>query len=85
VLEAIDKEGVLNIKRAGDDVVEALILAGAAETEHHEIAVYEWLISEAEGLGRPEIASLLQANLKQEDQTLDEVRQATRRVAGAVA
>jgi ferritin-like metal-binding protein YciE len=85
VIEAIDKEGLLNIKRAEDELVDAVILAGAAETEHHEIAVYEWLITEAEGLGKEQIATLLRANLEQEQHTLDEVRQATRQMAGAVA
>jgi ferritin-like metal-binding protein YciE len=85
VIEAIDKEGMLNSKRAGDDLVDAVLLAGAAETEHYEIAAYEWLITHAEGLDHREIATLLRANLEQEQHTLDEVRQATQRMAHAVA
>jgi ferritin-like metal-binding protein YciE len=85
VIEAIDKEGMLNAKRADDGLVDVVLLAGAAETEHYEIAVYEWLIAQAEGLDHPEIATLLRANLEQEQHTLDEVRQATQRMAHAVA
>src|SRR4051812_36898643 len=38
-IEAIDKEGRANVKRSRGDVVDLTILAGAAATEHHEIAV----------------------------------------------
>src|SRR5689334_18476655 len=42
-IEGIEKEGQANIKMTDDALVDAVILAGAAETEHHEIAVYESL------------------------------------------
>jgi uncharacterized membrane protein len=38
-IEGVEKEGSANIKKADDSVVDAVILSGAAETEHHEIAV----------------------------------------------
>jgi ferritin-like metal-binding protein YciE len=85
VIEAIDKEGRAEIKRAGDRLVDTVILAGAAATEHYEIAVYEWLISEAEAMSRPEVANLLRQNLEQEQHTLEEVRAATRVVAQQTA
>jgi hypothetical protein len=35
-----------------------VILGGAAETEHHEIAVYEGLITKAEAMGEQDIVGL---------------------------
>ena len=85
VIEAIDKEGLLTIKRADDELADAVILAGAAETEHQEIAVYEWLITEAAAMGHDDVAGLLRHNLEQEQHTLDEVRNATRSMAASLA
>ena len=80
-IEGIDKEGKANIKKADDSVVDAVILSGAAETEHHEIAVYEGLIAQAEGLGQQDVVSLLRENLEQEQHTLEEVKGATQKLA----
>ena len=80
-IEGIDKEGKANVKKASDQLVDAVILSGAAETEHHEIAVYEGLITQAEALDEPSVVTLLRQNLEQEEHTLDEVRRAARAVA----
>jgi len=80
-IEGIDKEGKANMKKADDSVIDAVILSGAAETEHHEIAVYEGLITEAEAMGKNDIVQLLQKNLEQEQHTLEEVKQATQQLA----
>lgn len=80
-IKGIEKEGKANIKKTDDALVDAVILSGAAETEHHEIAVYETLITQAEAMNRPNIATLLRENLEQERHTLEEVKQATREVA----
>jgi ferritin-like metal-binding protein YciE len=80
-IDGIEKEGKANVKMADDSLVDAVILAGAAETEHHEIAVYEGLITQAQRMGHPQVADLLRQNLAQEQHTLDEVRQATERLA----
>jgi len=85
VTKALDKEAKANIKMADDSVVDAVILSGAAETEHHEIAVYESLIAQAEQLGQPEVVTLLQQNLEMEQHTLDEVKRAQREVLTATA
>lgn len=85
VTKALDKEAKANIKMADDSVVDAVILSGAAETEHHEIAVYESLITQAEQLAQPEVVRLLQQNLEMEQHTLDEVKQQQRQVATAAA
>jgi ferritin-like metal-binding protein YciE len=85
VTKALDKEAKANIKMADDSVVDAVILSGAAETEHHEIAVYESLLTQAEQIGPPEITQLLQQNLEIEQHTLDEVKQQQRQLVTAAA
>jgi ferritin-like metal-binding protein YciE len=85
VTKALEKEAKANIKMADDSVVDAVILSGAAETEHHEIAVYESLITQAEEFGQPDVVTLLQQNLEIEQHTLDEVKQQQRQVAHAAA
>ena len=84
-IEGIEKEGNANIKKADDSVVDAVILSGAAETEHHEIAVYEGLIIHAEAMGQPKIVDLLSQNLEQEQHTLEEVKSATQKIARETA
>lgn len=54
--------------------MDSVILSGAAETEHHEIAVYEGLITEAQAMGKRDIVQLLRENLEQEKHTLTEVK-----------
>jgi ferritin-like metal-binding protein YciE len=83
-IEGIEKEGNANVKKANDALVDAVILGGAAETEHHEIAVYEGLITQAEALGHEDVVPLFQENLEQEQHTLDEVKRMTRAVATRV-
>jgi len=85
VTKALDKEAKANIKMADDSVVDTVILSGAAETEHHEIAVYESLIAQAEQLGQPDVVTLLQQNLEMEQHTLEEVKKAQREVLTSVA
>jgi uncharacterized protein (TIGR02284 family) len=85
VIEAIHKEAKMNIKKTDDSIVDAIILSGAAETEHHEIATYEFLITNAIAMGREDVVSLLQQNLEQEQHTLREVQQLTARVAAVTS
>jgi ferritin-like metal-binding protein YciE len=84
-IEGIEKEGKANIKKTDDRLVDSVIVAGAMETEHHEIAVYEGLITHAEAMGRQEVATLLRQNLEQEQHTLDEVRRHGQRFARETA
>jgi ferritin-like metal-binding protein YciE len=84
-IQGLDKEGKANIRKADDSVVDAVILSGAAETEHHEIAVYESLITQAEEFGEPDVTRLLQQNLEIEQHTLDEVKQQQRQLAHTAA
>ncbi|MEA2332158.1 MAG: hypothetical protein QOK00_1941 [Thermoleophilaceae bacterium] len=79
--KAFDKQAKAEVKMADDTLDDDVILAGAAETEHHEIAVYEWLITHAKAMGKDDVAQLLQQNCDQEQHTLEEVRSATQRIA----
>jgi ferritin-like metal-binding protein YciE len=83
-IEGIEKEGKANVKKTDDTIVDAVILSGAAETEHHEIAVYESLITSAQAMGKQDVAQLLQRNLEQEQHTLREVQQATQKLAATM-
>src|ERR1041385_4232175 len=68
-IEGIEKEGQTLIKKTDEHLVDAVILGGAAETEHHEIAVYEGLITKAEAKREQDVVALLQENLEQEQHT----------------
>jgi ferritin-like metal-binding protein YciE len=80
IVKGIEADAKANIRMADDSVVDDVILASAAATEHHEIAVYETLITHAEEMGQLEIMRMLQQNLEQEQHTLEEVRLAQREV-----
>jgi ferritin-like metal-binding protein YciE len=83
VIEAIDKQGRSNIRKAEDALVDSIILSGAMETEHHEIAVYEYLIINARVMGRDDAVVLLQQNLEQEERALQNARMLAERVSTA--
>jgi UDP-glucose 4-epimerase len=84
-IEGLQKEGKDSIKKVDDSLVDAVILAGAAETEHHEIAVYEGLITHAGAMGHDDVVSLLEENLEIEQHTLEEVKKATEQIAQQTA
>jgi ferritin-like metal-binding protein YciE len=80
-IEAIEKQGMANIKLADERLVDMVILGGATQTEHHEIAVYDSMIMLAESMGKSAIAGLLRKNLEQEQHTLEEAMSAMRQLA----
>jgi ferritin-like metal-binding protein YciE len=80
-IEGLEKEGEQMISQVSDDLVESVILSGVIETEHHEIAVYDGLIIEAEGMGEDDVVALLTENLEQEDQTLNKAIKAAEQLA----
>jgi ferritin-like metal-binding protein YciE len=84
-MEALEQEAKAETKITDDRLKDAVILAGAGETEHHEIATYDTLIMGAQAMGRNDVAQLLQQNLEQEQHTLQEVRNESQRVAQAIA
>jgi ferritin-like metal-binding protein YciE len=58
-----------------DPISDCLIGAAAARNEHYEIASYRGLIASARGMSQPEIVSLLEQNLWQEEQTAQKLEQ----------
>lgn len=83
-IKGIETEGQTLVRMTDQSLVDAVVLASAAETEHHEIAVYESLIAYAEALGHGTVVGLLRENLRQEEQMLEEVKAANERLAGRV-
>jgi ferritin-like metal-binding protein YciE len=61
-------------------VLEVGNLAGAAKTEHYEIASYNMLIQMAKDLGETEVADLLKENLDQEKEMARKVESLARAV-----
>jgi ferritin-like metal-binding protein YciE len=66
---------------ADEQLVDNVLVGGAAETEHVEIALYEDLITQAKAMGEQQVVSLLEQNLQQEQHTLEEVKRASQQVA----
>lgn len=67
--------------KTDDEIVDSVLLGGAAETEHLEIALYEDLITQARALGEQQVVTLLEQNLEQEQHTLEEVKLASEQIA----
>ena len=84
-IEGIEKEGQSMLKMADEPLVDAVILGGAAATEHHEIAVYEGLITKAEAMGEQDVVALLQENLENEEATLRKARLTSQQLAQRAA
>jgi ferritin-like metal-binding protein YciE len=80
-MEGLQKQGKAEARMTDDALVDATLLAGADETEHHEIAVYETLITQAQAMGNDQVVTLLRQNLESEQRTLDGVRQAAQMIA----
>ena len=80
-IQGISKEGKATLKKIDDSIVDAGILSGAIETEHHEIAVYEILVTNAKARGREDVADLLAKNLQEEEQMLERVKEIAERIA----
>jgi ferritin-like metal-binding protein YciE len=62
-----------------------VIIGGGNETEHHEIAVYEGLITKAEAMGEQDVAALLRENLENEEATLQKARLISQQLAQRAA
>ena len=82
-IEGLEKEGDQDLKEVEDHLHDHVILSGVVETEAHEIAVYDGLITNAEAMGEDDIVAFFQENLEQEQQTLQKARRAMDRLARA--
>jgi ferritin-like metal-binding protein YciE len=80
-IEGLEKEGQANLKLVDDSLNDHVIIGGVCETEHHEIAVYEGLITKAEAMGEQDVVALLQENLEQEEATLKKAKQMGQQLA----
>lgn len=85
IIEGIDRHAEQMLGRVDESLADAVILGGAAETEHHEIAMYEGLLTMAEAMGQDDVVALLTENLEQEQQMLQEVQTAMEKLAQQVA
>lgn len=84
-IEGLEKEAQANLKLVDDSLNDHVIVAGVAGTEHHEIALYEGLITGAEALGEQDVAALLQENLESEQATLEKAKRMTQQLAQRAA
>ncbi|MFL5928681.1 MAG: ferritin-like domain-containing protein [Gaiellaceae bacterium] len=73
-IEGLQQETSAAIGRADGSVVDALIAVGVVETEHHEIGVYESLVTKAEARGADKVVRLLAQNLRQEEAALEKAK-----------
>jgi ferritin-like metal-binding protein YciE len=81
----IAAEGEKMMEKVDDELIDAVLLAAAAKTEHVEIAMYEGLITKAEAMGADDVVSLLEENLEQEKHTLEEVKEAAEKLSKQLA
>jgi ferritin-like metal-binding protein YciE len=84
-IEGLEKEGQANLKMVDDSLNDHVIIGGVTETEHHEIAVYEGLITKAEAMDEQDVVALLQENLEQEQATLQKAQQMGQQLAKRAA
>ena len=84
-IEGLEKEGQANLKMVDDSLNDHVIISGVCETEHHEIAVYEGLIANAEAMGEQDVVALLQENLENEEATLQKAQQMGDKIAQRAA
>jgi ferritin-like metal-binding protein YciE len=68
-MEGLIEEGKEVMDEAGDDVLDASLIAAAQKVEHYEIAGYGCVRTYARMLGDEEAANLLQQTLEEEGQT----------------
>jgi ferritin-like metal-binding protein YciE len=84
-IEGLQTEGQQLLQQTDSQLHDAVILSGCGEVEHHEIAVYDGLITMAEQMDADDLVALLEENLEQEEHTLTEVEQAFEQQSKQVA
>ncbi len=84
-MDGIAEQAEKLLGRVDESLTDAVLLGGAAHTEHHEIATYEGLISMAEAMDEQDVVALLTENLEQEQHTLQEVERATQTLSQGLA
>ena len=67
------------------EVLTLFDLGAAAKVEHMEVACYTSLLTKAQQMGQTEVAGVLQRILKQEQDAVDEIQSAAKRLGQQVA
>jgi ferritin-like metal-binding protein YciE len=80
-IEGLEKEGRALLGHVDEQLNDAVILSAVVETEAHEIAVYDGLITKAQAMGEEDVVALLQENLENEQQTLQKARRTAEQLA----
>jgi ferritin-like metal-binding protein YciE len=80
-IAGLKKEGEQLLDKVGDSFVDSVILSWVIETEHHEIAVYDGLIIQAEQMGDDDVIALLNENIEQEEAELKKAISASEQFA----
>ena len=70
------------ISKAGDALLDQVVLSCALGNEHYEISAYQSLIIPLTAMGMPDAVKLLQANLDQETHTSEELQAMLQKIAG---
>lgn len=81
VLDSLKKTHKELSGKAEGPLLDFIVAASAASTEHHEIAVYDAAITVADALGETEVSKLLKQNLRQEEAALKKARTATKKIS----
>ena len=84
-IEGLEKEGQSMLSTVDESLNDAVILSAVVETEAHEIAVYDGLITVAEAMDEQDIVALLRENLENEQQTLQKARKAKVQLSQRIA
>ena len=84
-VEGLEKEGQTMLGQVDENLNDAVILSGVVETEAHEIAVYDGLITTAEAMDEQDVVALLRENLENEQQTLQKARKAKEQLSQRIA
>ena len=84
-IEGLEKEGQSMLGKVDESLNDAVILSAVVETEAHEIAVYDGLITTAEAMDEQDIVALLRENLENEQQTLQKARKAKEQLSQRIA
>jgi len=77
-IKAIEKEVKRNVKKTDDALVDAMILGGSIETEHHEMAVYDNLIIHAHAFRHDDAAEILERIREEERAALEKMKEFAR-------
>ena len=85
VIDGLKKEAEHMLRTVEDPLVDNVLAGGATEVEHHEIAVYNGLITKADAIGEDDVVALLRENLEQEEHTLRELEDKATQLARSVA